>query len=213
MGVSTNGRYFPTGPSAHWTAWPYFTMFPTIRQGSMLLPTRHLLHEDLRPCSTASVPLHFPLALLAGTAVALTACNTNVKRVSPPATCVQQLTGWAPAATGFLALRLRTLSSMPMTFDNVELQMQVGDQDAGKARRTPGHLHRRRLGRCGQRELQPSAARIVVADALAGYRTSGLFRSRAPWPPPSQEKKQRCFEIDSRSTISTRPPGLPGVLR
>jgi hypothetical protein len=61
-------------------------------------------------------------------------------------------------------------------------------------------------------ELQPSsAARIVVADALAGNRTLGYSLKGTVAATP-QEKKQRSFEIDSRSTLN-QAPGLPGVLR
>jgi hypothetical protein len=51
----------------------------------------------------------------------------------------------------------------------------------------------------------------VVADALAGNRTLayGLKGTVAATP---QEKKQRSFDISSRSTLN-QAPGLPGVLR
>ena len=151
------------------------------------------------------------VALLAGTAVAVTACNTNVKRVSPPAASVQQLTVGANG-NWTLALRLQNFSSMPMTFDNVELQMQVGDQDAGKVSVRPAISIGGVSADVINVELQPSsAARIVVADALAGNRTLGYSLKGTVAATP-QEKKQRSFEIDSRSTLN-QAPGLPGVLR
>lgn len=151
------------------------------------------------------------IALLAGTAVALTACNTTVKRVSPPAASVQQLTVGANG-NWTLALRLQNFSSMPMTFDSVELQMQVGDQDAGKVSVRPAISIGGVSADVINVELQPSsAARIVVADALAGNRTLGYSLKGTVAATP-QEKKQRSFDIDSRSTLN-QAPGLPGVLR
>lgn len=151
------------------------------------------------------------VALLAATAVALTACNTNVKRVSPPAASVQQLTVGANG-NWTLALRLQNFSSMPMTFDSVDLQMQVGDQDAGTVSARPAISIGGVSADVINVELQPSsAARIVVADALAGNRTLGYSLKGTVAATP-QEKKQRSFEIDNRSTLN-QAPGLPGVLR
>jgi archaellum component FlaG (FlaF/FlaG flagellin family) len=151
------------------------------------------------------------VALLAGTAVALTACNTNVKRVSPPAASVQQLTVGANG-NWTLALRLQNFSSMPMSFDNVDLQMQVGDQDAGKVSARPAISIGGVSADVITVELQPSsAARIVVADALAGNRTLAYSLKGTVSATP-QEKKQRSFDIDNRSTLN-QAPGLPGVLR
>jgi len=151
------------------------------------------------------------VAFLAGVAVALTACNSNVKRVSPPAASVQQLTVGANGSWT-LALRLQNFSSMPMTFDSVDLQMQVGDQDAGKVSARPAISIGGVSADVITVELQPSsAARIVVADALAGNRTLGYSLKGTVAATP-QEKKQRSFEIDNRSTLN-QAPGLPGVLR
>lgn len=151
------------------------------------------------------------VAFLAGVAVALTACNSNVKRVSPPAASVQQLTVGANGSWT-LALRLQNFSSMPMTFDSVDLEMQVGDQDAGKVSARPAISIGGVSADVITVELQPSsAARIVVADALAGNRTLGYSLKGTVAATP-QEKKQRSFEIDNRSTLN-QAPGLPGVLR
>jgi len=51
----------------------------------------------------------------------------------------------------------------------------------------------------------------VMADALAGNRTLGYSLKGTVSATP-QEKKQRTFEIESRSTLN-QAPGLPGVLR
>ena len=60
-------------------------------------------------------------------------------------------------------------------------------------------------------QLQPaSGARLVVADALAGNRTLAYSLKGTVSATP-QEKKQRSFDVDSRSTLN-QAPGLPGVL-
>ena len=152
-----------------------------------------------------------PLALLAVCALALAACSTTVKRVSQPAASIQQLTvradgGWT------IALRLQNFSSMPMTFDSVALQLQVGEQDAGRLQLQPAVSIGGVSADVVNVDLQPSSgARMVVADALAGNRTLGYALKGAVSATP-QEKKQRTFEIDSRSTLN-QAPGLPGVLR
>ena len=51
----------------------------------------------------------------------------------------------------------------------------------------------------------------VVADALAGNRTLAYSLKGTVSATP-QEKKQRRFDVDSRSTLN-QAPGLPGVLR
>ena len=55
-------------------------------------------------------------------------------------------------------------------------------------------------------ELHPDAKLGVAGNRTLGYSLKGSV-SATP-----QEKKQRTFEIDSRSTLN-QAPGLPGVLR
>ncbi len=151
------------------------------------------------------------LSLLAVTAVALTACNRTVKRVSPPAASVQQLTVQADGSWT-LVLRLQNFSSMPMTFDSVNLQMQVADQDAGTLTASPAMSIGGVSADVVNVNLKPSsAARIVVADALAGNRTLSYSLKGTVSATP-EDKKQRSFDITGRSTLN-QAPGLPGVLR
>jgi len=151
------------------------------------------------------------LALLAVTAVAMTACNRAVKRVSPPAASVQQLTVQADGSWT-LVLRLQNFSSMPMSFDTVNLQMQVGEQDAGALTASPAMSIGGVSADVVNIHLKPSsAARIVVADALAGNRTLSYSLKGTVAATP-EDKKQRSFDITSRSTLN-QAPGLPGVLR
>ncbi|MCS4280856.1 NDR1/HIN1-like protein [Stenotrophomonas rhizophila] len=151
------------------------------------------------------------LALVVIASLTLTACNKTVKRVSEPAASVQELTVRADGSWT-IALRLQNFSSMPMTFDNVALQLKVSDQDAGQLQLQPALSIGGVSADVVNVELKPSSgARLVMADALAGNRTLGYSLKGTVSATP-QEKKQRTFEIDSRSTLN-QAPGLPGVLR
>lgn len=151
------------------------------------------------------------LALIVIASLALTACNKTVKRVSEPAASVQELTVRADGSWT-VALRLQNFSSMPMTFDSVSLQLKVSDQDAGQLQLQPALSIGGVSADVVNVELKPSSgARLVMADALAGNRTLGYSLKGTVSATP-QEKKQRTFEIDSRSTLN-QAPGLPGVLR
>ena len=154
----------------------------------------------------------FRIALIVLCTLALVACNNGiVKRVSEPAASLQQLTVRADG-NWTVALRLQNYSSMPMTFDDVALALTVGDSDAGTLQAKPGISIGGTSADVIQVNLVPSsAARLVVADALASNRTLayGLKGTVAATP---QEKKQRSFDISSRSTLN-HAPGLPGVLR
>jgi hypothetical protein len=151
------------------------------------------------------------LALIVIASLTLTACNKTVKRVSEPAASVQELTVRADG-TWTVALRLQNFSSMPMTFDNVSLQLKVSDQDAGQLQLQPALSIGGVSADVVNVELTPSSgARLVMADALAGNRTLGYSLKGTVSATP-QEKKQRTFEINSRSTLN-QAPGLPGVLR
>lgn len=151
------------------------------------------------------------LALIVIASLALTACNKTVKRVSEPAASVQELTVRADGSWT-IALRLQNFSSMPMTFDNVSLQLKVSDEDAGQLQLKPALSIGGVSADVVNVDIKPSSgARLVMADALAGNRTLGYSLKGSVTATP-QEKKQRTFEIDSRSTLN-QAPGLPGVLR
>lgn len=151
------------------------------------------------------------LALIVVASLALTACNKTVKRVSEPAASVQELTVRADGSWT-VALRLQNFSSMPMTFDNVALQLKVSDEDAGQLQLKPALSIGGVSADVVNVDIKPSSgARLVMADALAGNSTLGYSLKGTVSATP-QEKKQRTFEIDSRSTLN-QAPGLPGVLR
>ncbi|MER2022530.1 MAG: LEA type 2 family protein [Stenotrophomonas sp.] len=150
-------------------------------------------------------------ALIVIASLALTACNKTVKRVSEPAASVQELTVRADGSWT-VALRLQNFSSMPMTFDNVALQLKVSDEDAGQLQLKPALSIGGVSADVVNVDIKPSSgARLVMADALAGNRTLGYSLKGTVSATP-QEKKQRTFEIESRSTLN-QAPGLSGVLR
>ncbi len=151
------------------------------------------------------------LALLAATAL-LGGCGDGVvRRVSDPAISVQQLTVKADGQWA-VDLRLQNYSSIPMRFDTVEVDVQVGDQDAGKLRATPGLSVGPESADVVTVTFAPSSAgRIGVADALAGRRTLPYTLKGTAAATPD-EAKQRSFDIDTRSTLNP-VPGLDGVLR
>lgn len=151
-------------------------------------------------------------ALTAMLALLLTACGSGpVKRVSEPAASIQQLTvgndgNWE------VDLRLRNYSSMPMRFDSVSLAVKVGDEPAGTLSATPGLSIGPESADVIKVRLQPaSAARLVVADALAGSSTL-FYELEGSVSATPEDKKQRSFDIKSRNSLN-QAPGLPGVLR
>ncbi|MGH8052541.1 MAG: LEA type 2 family protein [Stenotrophomonas sp.] len=157
-------------------------------------------------------PRYALIALLALTALTLTACGGGkVKRVSEPAASIQQLTvgndgNWE------VELRLRNYSSMPMRFDSVSLVIKVGDENAGTLSATPALSIGPESADIIKVRLQPaSSARIVMADSLAGGR-SLFYELEGTVSATPEEKKQRSFDIKSRSSLN-QAPGLPGVLR
>lgn len=154
----------------------------------------------------------FHTALILLSVLALTACGEGVvKRVSEPATRLQQLTVNADGSWK-VALRLQNFSSMPMRFDDVSLKLSVGDADAGTLNAKPGVSIGGTSADVIELQLQPAApARLRVADALAGNHTLSYTLEGSVSATP-EEKKQRTFQIDNRSTLNPTP-GLPGVLR
>lgn len=144
--------------------------------------------------------------------LALAACGGGVvKRVSEPAAGIQQLTVGNDGSWD-VELRLRNYSSMPMRFDDIALEMKVGDETAGTLKAAPGLSIGPESADVVKVRLQPSSpARIVMADALAGGR-SLFYELEGTVKATPEEKKQRSFEVDSRNSLN-QAPGLPGVLR
>ena len=148
--------------------------------------------------------------LLAGIAL-LSACSSNPRRVSEPAVSIQQLTVRADGSWA-LDLRLQNYSSIPMQFEQVALEVTVGDQSAGKLQQQINFSIGPETADVVNVTLQPSSqARIVVADVLAGGR-SLPYELKGTVSATPENKKQRQFDVEGRSTLNPAP-GLNGVLR
>lgn len=158
------------------------------------------------------MPRHWSVVVVMAIAGLLTACGGGmVRRVSEPAASIQQLTVNADGSWSVL-LRLQNYSSIPMRFDTVQLDIEVGEHSAGKLQASP------------QLSIGPESAdvitvpftptsegRIVLADALAGRR-SLAYELEGKVEAVPEEGKTRSFDIDTRNTLSP-VPGLDGVLR
>lgn len=142
----------------------------------------------------------------------LAACSGGpVRRVSEPATSIQQLTVNADGSWS-LDLRLQNYSSIPMRFDSAELAITVGGQAAGTLRAAPGISIGPESADVVTLPFKPSAeARMAIADALAGRHSLG-YTLKGKLQAVPDEKKSRSFDIDSRNTLNP-VPGLDGVLR
>ncbi len=158
------------------------------------------------------MPRNLQLATAALLCIALGACGGGmVKRVSPPAASLQQLTVHADGSWS-ADLRLQNYSSIPMRFDTVKLDIGVADQPAGTLQAAPALSIGPESADVVSVSLQPTPlARIAVADALAG-RHGLAYTLKGSVEATPEDKKPRSFEIDSRNQLNPAP-GLDGVLR
>ncbi|ROU07348.1 LEA type 2 family protein [Lysobacter enzymogenes] len=145
------------------------------------------------------------LALLAG-------CKTGpVRRVSEPAARIQQLTVKADGSWS-VDLRIENFSSIPMQFDRLDLQLKLGEENAGQLQAQPALSIGPESADVVTLALKPAGgARIAIADALAGGRSIDYSLAGDIAATPS-EAKQRTFQIERSSALSPAP-GLPGVMR
>lgn len=158
------------------------------------------------------MPRNWRLATTALLCIALGACGGGmVKRVSPPAASLQQLTVQADGSWS-AELRLQNYSSIPMRFDSLKLDVSVAEQAAGTLQASPALSIGPESADVVRVSLQPSSlARLAVADALAG-RHGLAYTLKGSVEATPEDKKPRSFEIDSRNQLNPAP-GLDGVLR
>ena len=143
---------------------------------------------------------------------ALAACSSGpVRRVSPPAASIQQLTVNADGSWS-VDLRLQNYSSIPMQFTNATLAITVSDQAAGTLQGAPQISIGPESADVVTLPFKPTVeARIVVADALAGRRSLG-YALKGTLDAVPEEGKSRTFDIKTNNTLNP-VPGLDGVLR
>ena len=142
----------------------------------------------------------------------LAACSSGpVRRVSEPATSIQQLTVNADGSWS-VDLRLQNYSSIPMRFDSADLAITVGDQAAGSLSAAPRISIGPESADVVTLPFKPTVeARMVIADALASRRSLG-YTLKGTLQAVPDEGKSKSFDIDSRNTLNP-VPGLDGVLR
>jgi hypothetical protein len=144
--------------------------------------------------------------------LALVACAGPVKRVSPPAASIQQLTvhadgGWS------VDVRINNFSSVPMRFDKVSLALAVAGEAAGTLQGQPALTIGPEAADVATLRLAPSpAARIAVADALASRRALAYTLKGSVDAAGGDSTRVRNYPIDRSSALSP-VPGLDGVLR
>ena len=144
--------------------------------------------------------------------VGLAACSSGpVRRVSPPAASVQQLTvnldgSWT------LLVRLQNYSSVPMRFESAAISMAVAGVAAGSLNASPGISIGPESADVASFALQPSSgARIAMADALATRRPI-VYTLEGTVQAAPEDAKARPFKVNTRNTLNPIP-GLDGVLR
>ena len=145
--------------------------------------------------------------------LALAACSSGpVRRISPPAASIQQLTVNADGSWK-IELRLQNYSSIPMRFEGVSFDFKVGDEAAGTLAAQPALTIGPESADVVTVAFDPSAnARLLLAGMLAdgrgiGYRLEGTVSAA-----PADRGKARDYKTKRDSQLSP-VPGLPGVLR
>ena len=150
-------------------------------------------------------------SLLLFSAVLVACAGGPVRRVSPPAASIQQLTvnadgGWS------VQLRLQNYSSIPMRFDSADLALTVADQAAGSLKAAPQISIGPESADVVTLPFKPTAeARMQIADSLAGRRPLP-YALKGKLQATPEESKSRSFDIDVKNTLNP-VPGLDGVLR
>ncbi|MEO8366165.1 MAG: LEA type 2 family protein [Pseudoxanthomonas sp.] len=144
--------------------------------------------------------------------LALAACSGGpVRRVSPPAASIQQLTVNVDGSWS-VDLRLQNYSSIPMRFDSADLAITVADQSAGSLKGAPRISIGPESADVVKLAFKPGIeARMAVADALAGRRSLG-YTLKGKVEAVPDEGKSKSFDIDIKNTLNP-VPGLDGVLR
>lgn len=149
---------------------------------------------------------------IAATCLLLAGCSSGpVRRVSPPAVNIQQLTVRADGSWS-VDVRINNFSSVPMRFERATLAMTLGGQAAGTLQGSVGLSIGPESADVATLALAPaSAAKIAIADALArggsvDYALEGTLDA-AP-----EDGRVRSYDVKRKNTLSA-VPGLTGVLR
>ena len=148
------------------------------------------------------------LALVATLALAACTGGGGKRQINPPRASVQEL-AVQDDGQWRISVRLQNFSSVPTGFAEVDADLEIGGQPAGKLRLSPGLTIGPESADVAVVTIAPQAgAKTAVAAALASgrsvrYRVSGQIDTREP-------KGSYRFEYDS---ALSPVPGLAGVLR
>jgi hypothetical protein len=150
--------------------------------------------------------------LISACVLLLAACASGPpRRVSEPAASIQQLSVRADGSW-LVDLRIENFSSIPMRFDAVALATTLGGESAGTLQGQPALTIGPESADVVSLALTPSsAARIAIADALAGNRGIAYGLDGTITAAPT-DGKTRAYDFKRNSALSP-VPGLPGVLR
>ncbi len=141
--------------------------------------------------------------------LALAGCASGPpKRVFPPQVRVQELS--VPAQGGWsLQLRVQNFSTVPITYDRIDLELRLDGRSVGKLALTPDLTVGPGSAEILDPSLSPSseaataiAARLKTGGAVR-YQIIGSIHSADP---------RRDYPIDYESALNPAP-GLTGVLR
>lgn len=146
-------------------------------------------------------------------AALLAACSSGPpRRVSEPAASIQQLTVDANGNWS-VDLRVQNYSNITMRFDQLALELQVGETRAGTLQATPQLEVSRERAEVITVALAPSAqAKLLLADVLAAGRGTSYQLEGTISAAPTDRGSVREYTIRRQGALSPMP-GLPGVLR
>lgn len=149
---------------------------------------------------------------LAVAALMLAGCASGpVSRVSEPSTRIQQLTVRVDGSWS-VDLRIENFSNVPMRFDALDLVLTIGDNAAGTLVAQPALSVGPESADVVTVAIRPqAAAKLVIADALAGGRSVN-YTLKGTLDATPDERTRRSFKFERTSALSPAP-GLPGVLR
>lgn len=150
--------------------------------------------------------------LLSVSILLFAACGSGpVRRVSEPATSVQQLSVNADGSWS-VDMRVHNYSSVAMQLDRLDVTLTIAGQPAGTLQDAPGvRIGPESADVVTIAHVPPATARMALADALAGnrsvdYQLGGTLQAT----PESGNLRQFPVKRDSRLSPV---PGLAGVLR
>jgi hypothetical protein len=142
-------------------------------------------------------------------ALLLAACGSGgpVKRVNPPIASIQQL-AVQPDGSWKMDVRIQNFSTVPMTFDTLEIALEVDDKPGAQIfvhpkLDIPGNAADVTGVTVTATPAGNAALRAALANGSVGYRVTGKITTSEP---------AKSFDLRYESRLSP-VPGLPGTWR